>query len=458
MKQRLLLLNNVVMDLGYATSLLRHSTTCWTLLSNHHHHHPIARHYSNSKLNHTNTSNHTLYHPISEGFFEWSKRLDNISSLAATCKEQTLHHEEKTRIPSSSDSLQLILLANASYSQSLALQTYLFDFIKSQKSNSRRSQYLIATEHVESCFTIGKLRFDETFSQRHFIKNDRELKIYKIGRGGGITFHGPGQLVLYPIFDLETSRVLMRNIKWFSDEFMLKTLTVPVLQEFVNSMVATKESFSNKCDLEKGDGSRMHLTNHSPISLHVGGESEMGIYSEIHSFKENVKMKEFTQQLSSCCDQPHEQIKSKRKLASIGLQLSRWCTMHGIAINLDLNERDLKTFREDIVACGLQHVTMTSLAQEIERVKHEQHHDVVAKDIHEGNSHAFSFTTGHYGELLSLLLKHLQRCQFQIDDILLVDGLQTSKSRWLLKPECTDDSAKDKLLQFIKANLSTDEA
>nr|CAG4714900.1 unnamed protein product [Naegleria fowleri] len=398
-----------------------------------------------------------LYHPISEGFFEWSKQSEvgmthnsRISSNEMNPTHASLHLETQ---PSTthSDSLQLILLANASYPQSLALQTYLFERLKSQKSESHSpvlnhpktphfpSHYLIATEHVESCFTIGKLRFDETFSQRHFIKNERGLNIYKIGRGGGITFHCPGQIVLYPIFDLE-SRVLMRNVKWFSDEFMLRKFALPLLQEFVN----------NVC------GDSRHTQ--SSISLHVGGESEMGIYSELVKNSRGFDNENSHHETHFQVDQ-HRSLngipKTKRKLASIGLQLSRWCTMHGIAINLDLNETDLRSFREDIVACGLQHVVMTSLANEMDRRgRYETQDDTSVVGTPDGLNQSFSFSAQHYKKLLNLLLKQLNNCQFKVDDILLVDGLQISNSRWLLKPEIGSDPAKDELMHFIRTEMT----
>jgi lipoyl(octanoyl) transferase len=51
-----------------------------------------------------------------------------------------------------------------------------------------------------------------------------------------------------------------------------------------------------------------------------------------------------------------------RKLASIGVHISRWVTTHGYALNVDL---DPAPFTEWITACGLEEATFTSLAREI---------------------------------------------------------------------------------------------
>lgn len=62
--------------------------------------------------------------------------------------------------------------------------------------------YLLFCEHPH-VFTLGK-----SGSQDHLLLNDQgladnEANFYKINRGGDITYHGPGQLVAYPIFDLD---------------------------------------------------------------------------------------------------------------------------------------------------------------------------------------------------------------------------------------------------------------
>ncbi|KAL9651546.1 hypothetical protein ABK040_001492 [Willaertia magna] len=191
-----------------------------------------------------------------------------------------------------------------------------------------KPQYLILTEHSPACFTIGKLRFQETFEKHHFIKNKQNLQIFKIGRGGGITFHSEGQLVIYPIFDLESKIGLNKNIKWFTERILQWSLNA--LQNFTKLILQVNNNFE----------------------FYLGEESEIGIYC-----KYNLK----NEGQNNC----KKLIIEKRKIASMGLQFSRWISMHGIAINLNLNENNLDSFRSDIVACGLENVIMTSLQKEL---------------------------------------------------------------------------------------------
>ncbi|MBU6942318.1 lipoyl(octanoyl) transferase LipB [Candidatus Karelsulcia muelleri] len=56
--------------------------------------------------------------------------------------------------------------------------------------------YLLFVEH-NNVYTLGKIG-----SYKNLLLNNKNIIIYKIDRGGDITYHGPGQLVCYPIFDL----------------------------------------------------------------------------------------------------------------------------------------------------------------------------------------------------------------------------------------------------------------
>lgn len=56
--------------------------------------------------------------------------------------------------------------------------------------------YLLFVEH-NNVYTLGKIG-----SYKNLLLNNQNIIIYKIDRGGDITYHGPGQLVCYPIFDI----------------------------------------------------------------------------------------------------------------------------------------------------------------------------------------------------------------------------------------------------------------
>ena len=124
----------------------------------------------------------------------------------------------------------------------------------------------------------------------------RGIAVYQTGRGGRATYHGPGQLVGYPIVDLRT---------FGSDVHAY-------LRALEAALVATAADFGLKASAREG------LTG-----VWVGD----------------------------------------RKLASIGIQIRRWVTLHGFALNVDM---DLTPFGW-IEPCGLRGLAVTSLALETGR-------------------------------------------------------------------------------------------
>jgi lipoyl(octanoyl) transferase len=131
------------------------------------------------------------------------------------------------------------------------------------------------------------------------VPDDVEVAIAETDRGGKSTFHGPGQLVCYPILDLRNHG---RDVKRY-------------VRDLEETLIGTLAAF----DLvgERIDG----LT---------------GVW------------------LSS----------PPRKIASIGVHVSRWVTTHGYALNVDL---DPAPFTQWITACGLEGAQFTTMARELGR-------------------------------------------------------------------------------------------
>ena len=119
-----------------------------------------------------------------------------------------------------------------------------------------------------------------------------DIPVIQVDRGGQVTYHGPGQLVGYPVVDLAPGRKDIR--RYVAD---LQRVLVDLLAEL-------------GIDGEGG-----------------GEQSRIGVWV------------------------------GERKIASIGVHISRWITTHGFALNV---ETDLSYFR-GIVPCGLQGVRMTSI-------------------------------------------------------------------------------------------------
>ena len=81
--------------------------------------------------------------------------------------------------------------------------------------------HLILVEHP-AVYTLGK-----NASREHILKKREGVSVIQTDRGGNITFHGPGQLVGYPIVDLSFYK---RSITWYMRE--LEQLMIDVLKEY----------------------------------------------------------------------------------------------------------------------------------------------------------------------------------------------------------------------------------
>ncbi len=153
---------------------------------------------------------------------------------------------------------------------------------------------VILLEHTP-VITLGR-RTDE--SELH-VPEDAAVEVVETDRGGKSTYHGPGQLVCYPIFDLNRHG---RDVKKYC-------------RDLEEALIRTVAPFG--VEAERIDG----LT---------------GVWLT----------------------------RPPRKIASIGVHISRWVTTHGYALNVDL---DPAPFTQWITACGLEDAAFTTIAREAGR-------------------------------------------------------------------------------------------
>ena len=91
-----------------------------------------------------------------------------------------------------------------------------------KRSNNEINDTLIFVEH-EPVYTLGK-----NADENHILQNyPEEIKTFHIERGGDVTYHGPGQLVGYPILDL---REYKKSISWYMRT--LEQIIIDTLSEF----------------------------------------------------------------------------------------------------------------------------------------------------------------------------------------------------------------------------------
>lgn len=161
--------------------------------------------------------------------------------------------------------------------------------------------YLLFCEHPH-VYTLGTSGHAENLLvDEARLTNELGASFYKIRRGGDITYHGPGQLVGYPILDLDN---------FFTDIHRYMRL----LEE---SIILTLADYGLQAGRIEG------LTG-----VWLGGDGTT---------------------------------EPQRKICALGVKASRWVTMHGFALNINT---DLSYFNH-IVPCGITDKAVTSLAAEL---------------------------------------------------------------------------------------------
>ena len=152
------------------------------------------------------------------------------------------------------------------------------------KNSGKNTLFLLEHNHT---YTLGK-----NGNPNNILNKNCEL--FETDRGGDVTYHGPGQLVGYPIIDLKTM----------------------------------------------GLGIRSYVSNIEQVLIHV--LYDYGINASIKPGLTGVWIED-------------------RKIASIGIRVSRWITSHGFALNVNT---DMNYF-SNIISCGIENVYMTSMEKEL---------------------------------------------------------------------------------------------
>ena len=143
--------------------------------------------------------------------------------------------------------------------------------------------------------TLGR----RTDAEELHVPDGAAVDVVETDRGGKSTFHGPGQLVCYPIFDLKRHGKDVKKYVRDLEEALIRTV--------------------------------------APLGIEAERiEGLTGVWLQ----------------------------RPPRKLASIGVHISRWVTTHGYALNVDL---DPAPFTEWITACGLEDTAFTTIARELGR-------------------------------------------------------------------------------------------
>ena len=169
------------------------------------------------------------------------------------------------------------------------------------------------------------------------VPDDAEVEIVETDRGGKSTYHGPGQLVCYPILDLNRHG---RDVKKYCrdlEEAVIRTLAALGLAgERIDGLTGV---WLTSPSAARGSARR------EPSAAGGGGP---------------------------------------RKIASIGVHISRWVTTHGYALNVSL---DPEPFTSWITACGLEDAAFTTVSRELGR-------ELTVDEVRPAAAQAFAETFG----------------------------------------------------------------
>jgi len=222
--------------------------------------------------------------------------------------------------------IKFIDLGQMDYKDAWDYQQNLFDEIieikKKNRLNNRNNatpNYFIFVEHPH-VYTLGKSgNISNLLIDENQLKN-KNASFYKINRGGDITYHGPGQIVCYPILDLENFFTDIHKYLRFLEETVILAL----------------ENYGIKGERNNG---------------------KTGVWVDV--------------------DTPFP-----RKICAMGVRASRWVTMHGFALNVNV---DLDYFN-NIVPCGLTNNIVTSIYNE------RKDYDLAINDVKSDLKDCFSKT------------------------------------------------------------------
>ena len=119
---------------------------------------------------------------------------------------------------------RFIDLGRKSYREVWKQQEELLETVKEQKKQGERtSNYLLFVEH-NPVYTLGRSGNDGNMLMNAIQLKAKHAEFIKVDRGGDITYHGPGQLVVYPVIDMENFSLGVKDYVNDLEEVVIKSL------------------------------------------------------------------------------------------------------------------------------------------------------------------------------------------------------------------------------------------
>jgi lipoyl(octanoyl) transferase len=220
--------------------------------------------------------------------------------------------------------ISVLQLGTIDYATGLRLQEKLVELRKA----GRMGDVLLLLEHTP-VITLGRNAKSANVLASPELLARRGVEVHECDRGGDVTFHGPGQLVAYPIFDLRGIPSESANRKTLGAIEYVRRLEEVLIRTCAEFGIATKRILGLTGVWTTG-GSGVAESSTQPDGR--GRPSPHGLYPEA-------------------------------KIAALGVHISRGVTSHGIALNVST---DLSYFNL-IVPCGITSKPVTSMQQELRR-------------------------------------------------------------------------------------------
>ncbi len=220
--------------------------------------------------------------------------------------------------------ISLVQLGAVDYASGLRLQQQLVDLRKAEKIGD----VLLLLEH-KPVVTLGRNARAANVVASPELLAQRGVELFECDRGGDVTFHGPGQIVGYPIFDLRGFATPDGKRKTLGAVEFVRRLEEVLIRTCADFAIPTKRL----------PGLTGVWTNAGSDSAHVGTAASAVRRSE--------------------ASLPSDA--AEAKIAAIGVHISRFVTSHGFALNVnpDLSFFDL------IIPCGIAAKPVTSMQQEL---------------------------------------------------------------------------------------------
>jgi len=209
-----------------------------------------------------------------------------------------------------SNTINIIDCSLKDYQSTLVLQENAYQNLL----NGTGKETIFIVEHPP-VITLGARNSTNKLSKDPDIIRQNGIEILQTRRGGGTTAHNPGQLVVYPIINLKKHSLGVSDFVHLLEKIGIEFLT----------------ELGLNCSTKKG-------------------------FPGLWLLNDALRL---TQPFRAAQPQPFNV--TDKKIASIGVQIKKWITSHGIAININ---NDLSIF-DLIIPCGLENVKMTSVEKEL---------------------------------------------------------------------------------------------